>query len=75
MRPPFSVNVREELPDDIPAIREVNVRAFEQEQEANIVNALRRNGAALLSLVATKDGHQSDRRRVVHPLDSSDAGC
>jgi putative acetyltransferase len=40
----------------VPAIREVNRRAFEQDQEANIVDALRGNGAALLSLVATVEG-------------------
>jgi putative acetyltransferase len=48
--------VREEQPDDIPSIREVNQRAFGQDQEANIVDALRANGAALLSLVATVEG-------------------
>lgn len=45
--------IREECPDDLAAIREVNRRAFGQDQEANIVDALRSNGAALLSLVAT----------------------
>lgn len=35
------------------AIRDVNKRAFGQDQEGNIVDALRSNGAALLSLVAT----------------------
>jgi len=46
------VEIREECPDDIAAIREVNRRGFEEEQESNIVDALRTNGAALLSLVA-----------------------
>jgi len=46
------VKIREECPDDIAAIREVNRRGFEEEQESNIVDALRTNGAALLSLVA-----------------------
>jgi putative acetyltransferase len=44
--------VRLERSEDIAAIREVNTRAFAQEQEANIVDALRSNGAARLSLVA-----------------------
>src|SRR5688500_17833716 len=44
------------MPDDVAAIREVNNRAFGQDQEGNIVDALRANGAALLSLVATVDG-------------------
>jgi putative acetyltransferase len=50
------LEVRAERPDDIAAIREVNRRAFGQEQEGNIVDALRSHGAALLSLVATVDG-------------------
>jgi putative acetyltransferase len=47
------IDIREELPSDVTSIREVNRRAFEQEQEGKIVDALRSNGAALLSLVAT----------------------
>ena len=50
------IEIREERLDDIAAIREVNKRAFGQGQEANIVDALRSNGAALLSLVATLNG-------------------
>jgi putative acetyltransferase len=49
--------IREEDPVDIPLIREVNRRAFGQHQEGAIVDALRQNGAAMLSLVATIDGH------------------
>ena len=51
-----SVEIRPERPEDISAIREVNRRAFGGEQEANIVDALRSNGAALLSLVAVLNG-------------------
>jgi putative acetyltransferase len=47
------IDIREDRPSDIPAIRDLNRRAFEQDQEADIVDALRSNGAALLSLVAT----------------------
>ena len=47
------IEIREERADDVVAIRDVNKRAFGQEQEGNIVDALRSNGAALLSLVAT----------------------
>ena len=47
------IEVREELPGDVAAIRDVNRRAFAQDLEGNIVDALRSNGAALLSLVAT----------------------
>jgi len=50
-----SIEIREERPDDVAAVRELNRRAFGQDQEANIVDALRNNGAALLSLVATVD--------------------
>jgi putative acetyltransferase len=50
-----ALEIREELPDDAVAIRELNRRAFEQDLEGNIVDALRSNGAALLSLVATLD--------------------
>ena len=53
------IEIREEQPGDIGAICEVHGRAFGQDQEGNIVDALRANGAALLSLVATLD------RRVV----------
>jgi putative acetyltransferase len=47
------IEVREERLDDVAAIRDLNKRAFRQDQEGNIVDALRSNGAALLSLVAT----------------------
>ncbi|MCA1575815.1 MAG: N-acetyltransferase [Acidobacteria bacterium] len=50
------LKIREEQPEDVAAIREVNNRAFGQDQEGNIVDALRSNSAALLSLVATVDG-------------------
>jgi putative acetyltransferase len=50
------IQVREEQPGDIEAIREVHRRAFGQDQEANVVDALRANGGTLLSLVATLDG-------------------
>ena len=50
------MEIREETNADVEAIREVNRSAFGQEQEGNIVDALRSNGAALLSLVAIVDG-------------------
>jgi putative acetyltransferase len=50
-----SIEIREERPDDVAAVRDLNRRAFGQDQESNIVDALRANGAALLSLVATVD--------------------
>ncbi len=51
----MTIEIREERADDVAAIRDVNRRAFGQELEGNIVDALRSNGAALLSLVATLD--------------------
>jgi predicted N-acetyltransferase YhbS len=38
------IEIREEHPDDIAAIRDVNQRAFGHDQEGNIVDALRSNG-------------------------------
>ena len=51
------MEIREEHAGDISEIRELNQQAFGQAQEGNIVDALRSNGAALLSLVATLDDH------------------
>jgi len=50
------LEIRDERPTDIATIREVNREAFGQEQEGRLVDALRTNGAALLSLVAVIDG-------------------
>ena len=51
----MSIEIREERGEDLAAIRDVNKRAFDQDHEGKIVDALRSNGAALLSLVATVD--------------------
>jgi predicted N-acetyltransferase YhbS len=51
-----TIEIREERPADVDQIRHVNRRAFGQDQEANIVDALRSNRAILLSLVATLNG-------------------
>ncbi len=42
--------------DDIPAIHAVNKRAFNRENEAQLVDRLREAGAVILSLVAGLDG-------------------
>jgi putative acetyltransferase len=47
-----SIGIRDERANDIPAIREVNRRAFGSDHEGNIVDALRANRAVSLSLVA-----------------------
>lgn len=51
----MEIEIRDERPDDMPAIRSLNEQAFGQAQEANIIDALRENGAVILSLVATLD--------------------
>jgi putative acetyltransferase len=50
------IEIRDEQPDDIAAIRAVNLEAFGQADEGRIVDALRANGAATLSLVAVDNG-------------------
>jgi putative acetyltransferase len=70
------VDVRLEQPVDLPAIRAVNLAAFPEAAEANLVDELRANGKATLSLVAVQDD-----RIVGHILfspvtmDSNDAHC
>jgi putative acetyltransferase len=49
------ITIRQERPGDIGAVRHVNRRAFARDDEADIVDALRANEAALLSLVASLD--------------------
>ena len=51
-----AITIRLEGPADGPAVRDVNRQAFGQDQEANIVDALRTNDAVLLSLVAEAAG-------------------
>jgi putative acetyltransferase len=50
------IDIRVEQPEDEAAIRDVNRRAFGADQECRIVDALRANGAVLLSLVAMLNG-------------------
>jgi len=51
----MNVVVRTEQPSDIAAIRIVNLDAFPSEAEANLVDDLRANGKATLSLVAVQN--------------------
>ena len=46
------IKIRKEQPQDIKAIRKVNIHAFGQNQEADVVDKLRQNCNDLLSLVA-----------------------
>jgi len=48
----MSTTIREELAGDREGIRTVNLLAFGQEEEANLVDLLRANGKMILSLVA-----------------------
>lgn len=50
------MKIRREAERDIPAIREVNRRAFDREDEADLVDDLRDRRYAKLSLVADKGG-------------------
>jgi putative acetyltransferase len=47
--------VRRERPEDIAVIHQVNEQAFGRPHEANLVDALRAAGKAVLSLVAVRD--------------------
>jgi putative acetyltransferase len=49
------LRVRRERPEDIAAIRQVNEQAFGRPDEADLVDALRARGKAVLSLVAVED--------------------
>ena len=48
--------IRPEIPADLSAIYQLNAAAFGRDAEARLVDALRANGALLLSLVAEADG-------------------
>ena len=51
----MQVTIREETPEDVIAIRQVNEEAFRQPQEARLIDLLRAHGTVLLSLVAAVD--------------------
>ncbi|MEP7338340.1 MAG: N-acetyltransferase [Acidobacteriota bacterium] len=50
------ITIRPEKPEDIAVIHQINAQAFGSPAEANLVDALRRNGKAILSLVAEDNG-------------------
>ena len=52
----MNVVIRDEEPHDIPDVRNVNVEAFGQCQEARLVDLLRVGNEVMLSLVAEVDG-------------------
>lgn len=49
------ITIRKEEPGDIGAIRRVNEQAFDQDNEANIIDKLRKRGVLTISLVAVRD--------------------
>ena len=55
MRTP-RLTIRPERPEDTPAVYDLNEQAFGQPAEANLVDALRDAGKAIVSLVAVLDG-------------------
>ncbi len=55
----MDIIIRAEKPEDISQIYDLNIRAFGQDAEANLVNTLRQNDAVILSVVAV------DNNRIV----------
>jgi putative acetyltransferase len=49
------MNIRSEQPGDIENIRNVHLKAFETDIEANLVDSLRKTGVELISLVAEEN--------------------
>ncbi len=68
------IAIRKERPEDVPAIREVNERAFGQPQEADVVDRLRRTCDGLLSLVAV-DGDRVVGHILFSPATVERQGC
>jgi len=50
------IDIRNESPDDAPAIREVHEQAFSGPAEASLVHSLRQHGKVAVSLVAEDEG-------------------
>src|SRR5438309_1617098 len=50
------LTLRGETPEDIPAIHHIHTAASGRPNEADLVDALRRNNALTISLVSVKDG-------------------
>jgi len=50
------MHIRAERQDDVPAVRAVNVAAFETSAEADLVDLVRERASPIISLVADDDG-------------------
>jgi len=66
------IDIRDEQAGDVTAIRDVNRQAFGQDEEGRIVDALRDNGAASLSLVAVDSGGAVVGHIMLSPLTVGD---
>lgn len=55
--PNSTIKVRPELPEDIPAIRQVHEAAFPTKLEADLVDLCRQRSRVILSLVALREGN------------------
>jgi putative acetyltransferase len=52
----MNINIRKEQTQDIPQVRDILCAAFPTDAESRLVEALRANGKAIISLVAIRDG-------------------
>lgn len=68
------IQVRPEVADDIPAIRRVNELAFAHPSEADLVDALRKDGALAISLVAVDDAGQVVGHIAFSPVNIESSG-
>jgi len=50
------MNIRSEKLEDRNGIRCINIEAFDTDAEANLIDALRRSGTSMISLVAEENG-------------------
>ena len=50
------IEIRDEVQNDFPAVRDVNEQAFRGKAEAQLVDLLRAAGKSVVSLVALHDG-------------------
>ncbi|MEX0794510.1 MAG: N-acetyltransferase [Pirellulaceae bacterium] len=72
MTDPIPIEIREETPADLGAIRHVNLHAFELPGEADLVDALRSGGYVRLSLVAQLASAKPSEARIVGHILLSD---
>jgi len=69
------ITIRRERAEDVLHIRDLNLQAFGQPSEAQIVDALRRNCSAFLSLVAEEEGQLIGHILFTPAIIDSDGQC